>query len=287
MGMLNIPTKRRSKQRFIPPPEEPFLFRVGAFFKRHLNNIISHPVCAFFFAAAVACVVGVWLSTGELFAIVPVLALGWLCAALGWWWAPNLSSKVKVIWIILTAFPMLAEGYVLRSHLASGVGGIEGGASVRITVVPPRKLNDGYAFPVAVQNTGKQSVLNYSYHFRQSLVSGILTVAEENKEFDSATKAFYSDVQLAKRIKIDAIANSLGLHEVIQLTQPGNHFDDGTFAAISQGKQFLYNFLIFRYTDPNSRGDNKYYDAEFCARYDPAGGFQECTFHNFIKKPEQ
>jgi len=93
--------------------------RARAFFQRHLNGIISHPVCAFFFALYIACLLGVWFSSSEMFIILPVLALGWGFAAIGWWWAPNLSAAARIIWIIVSAIPLSGEGYVLYWHFHS------------------------------------------------------------------------------------------------------------------------------------------------------------------------
>jgi len=95
---------------------------IRAFFKRHLIAIVTHPVCAFFLALAIAAFLGVWFSSGELFLIVPVLALGWIFAAIGWWWAPNLTTAAKIGWIIFSTLLFAGEGYVLHLYFhAKGV----------------------------------------------------------------------------------------------------------------------------------------------------------------------
>lgn len=164
--MSDDPTRYRHVQHlFSPPPDDPFWYRVRDFLKRHLSTIISHPVCAFFFAGALGCILGVWFSNGDWFVTVPVLTLGWIFAALGWWWAPTLSPRAKLIWILICAFPLAIEASVLRWHIAPGnIPALDAGANIRFVPVPPTKLNDGlFAFPIEIRSSGEQPVLNYSY----------------------------------------------------------------------------------------------------------------------------
>jgi hypothetical protein len=270
-------------------PKKPLPFEdVAQFFRHHLDKIVSNAACAFFFAGALACILGVWFSSGEMFITVPVLTLGWIFSALGWWWTPHLSARAKTIWILCSAAPLILEGYLLHEHALSGAP-IAAGANIRFAVEAPRQLLNGrFAFPIQIIGISEEATLNYSYHFRQILTNRKLTFAEENKEFDDATKDFYADVEHAKRMKpFEGISGRLNYHDVMQLTQPEVQYDQQTVDDINQGKQFLYNFVVFRYTDKDSREQNRYYDAEFCARYTPVGAYNECFFHNFLKKTEQ
>jgi hypothetical protein len=103
-------------QTMVPLP--PDHGRVRAFFQRHTDGIISHPVCAFFFALTAACCLGAWFSSGEMFMVAPILALGWIFAAVGWWWAPGLSKYAKIVCIIVSVLPLIAEGAILHWHFA-------------------------------------------------------------------------------------------------------------------------------------------------------------------------
>jgi hypothetical protein len=101
-------------QTMVPLP--PDHGRIRAFFHRHTDTIMSHPVCAWFFAGFIACVLGAWFSSGEMFIVIPVLILGWIFASVAWWWAPSLSRPAKFVWIVVSAAPLLAEGAILRGH---------------------------------------------------------------------------------------------------------------------------------------------------------------------------
>jgi hypothetical protein len=48
--------------------------------------------------------------------MLPVLVLGWVFAAVGWWWAPSLSMKARIAWIVISAAPIAVEGYILQWH---------------------------------------------------------------------------------------------------------------------------------------------------------------------------
>lgn len=101
-------------QSMVPLP--PDHGRVRAFFQHHTHGIISHPVCAFFLALTAACCLGAWFSSGEMFVVTPILALGWIFAAVAWWWAPSLSKFAKIAWIIVSVLPLIAEGAILHWH---------------------------------------------------------------------------------------------------------------------------------------------------------------------------
>jgi hypothetical protein len=102
-----------SQVQFPSPPDHG---RTQAFFRRHTNTIISHPVCAFFFGAFLACCLGAWFSGGEMFIMIPALILGGICASVAWWWAPGLSRWAKIGWIVVSAAPLFAEGAILHWH---------------------------------------------------------------------------------------------------------------------------------------------------------------------------
>lgn len=102
-------------QFMIPLP--PDHGRIRIFFHRHTQTIISHPVCAWFFAGCIACCLGVWFSSGEMFIVVPVLILGWVFASIAWWWAPNLSTLAKICLVAFSAIPLFAEGVILYRHV--------------------------------------------------------------------------------------------------------------------------------------------------------------------------
>jgi hypothetical protein len=102
-----------SQTMFPLPPDHG---RWSGFFRRHTNTIMSHPVCAWFFAGCVACILGAWFSGGEMFIMIPALILGWFFASVAWWWAPSLSKPAKVTWIFLSAAPLFAEGVILHWH---------------------------------------------------------------------------------------------------------------------------------------------------------------------------
>lgn len=90
--------------------------RNRAFFRHHTQNIISHPVSAWFFAGFIACCLGVWFSSGEMFIVIPVLVLAWAFVSVAWWWAPKLSNHARIAWIIISALPLFAEGAILHGH---------------------------------------------------------------------------------------------------------------------------------------------------------------------------
>jgi hypothetical protein len=114
--MSENPDEAPSEHLIQPPPDPAVTIRVRAFLHRHYNSITAHPGCAFAFAAALACVLGVWLSNGDLFAVIPVLTIGFFFSALGWCYAPNLSLRAKTIWIVVSALVIAGEGYIVYRH---------------------------------------------------------------------------------------------------------------------------------------------------------------------------
>jgi len=46
--------------------------------------------------------------------LVPILALGWVLAAIGWWWAPSLSSSARIALILISGFALALEGVAAR-----------------------------------------------------------------------------------------------------------------------------------------------------------------------------
>jgi hypothetical protein len=66
------------------------------------------------------------------------------------------------------------------------------------------------------------------------------------------------------------------------LAQPNAGYDKPTVDKISQSTQFLYNFLMVRYTDKDSIKNNKY-----CGRDGGNGSFNECGYHNSMKLAEE
>jgi hypothetical protein len=292
MGMSEIPTEYRAVQILIPPPpDDPFWRRVRDFFKRHLNSIISHPVCAFFFAGAVACVLGVWLSNGDLFAMIPVLALGWIFAALGWWWAPNLSLPVRIIWIVVSAFPLSGEGYIVYWHFhdTEKPPQLFEGASVNFSIPPVEKMPDGSnILQIRVTNSGDTPMLNFSYHYAQSFSGRLLTVVEENDLFNEyVSSKFYPELEKAtpeQRLP-DDIFSSLVPGGYFELSQPNKEYNEDQIQQMTNEKLFVYDFLVVRYTDKLSMKKTYYY-AEFCAQRLFIGNtINPCANHNFLKHP--
>lgn len=72
------------------------------FIQQHIR-LVENGVCGFFFSTALACALAVWFSGHDMRLIIPVLVLGWCLAAVGWWWAPNLSQKGRILWLVISA----------------------------------------------------------------------------------------------------------------------------------------------------------------------------------------
>jgi hypothetical protein len=116
-----------------------------------------------------------------------------------------------------------------------------------------------------------------------------LTVQEENKQFDElAGSKFYPDIEKADKENIspDAIFNRLDHGQALQLMQPKIKLDSNQLNQINSEKLFVYDFLVFRYTDKSSLQKRNYYYAEFCGRYMvSSGGVIPCPYHNFTQRP--
>ncbi|WP_316223620.1 hypothetical protein [Bradyrhizobium sp. SZCCHNS30581] len=144
--------------------------------------------------------------------------------------------------------------------------------------------NGKFKFPLTIRNNGEEPIINYGYWFRQAVTDRILTIAEENAEFEKATKNFLSDARANKPNRKLFIGNLLKLTDTAQIAQSNEGLDKATVDNISQGRQFVYNFLVVHYTDKQSIKDNKYYIAEYCGR--GVGPIVPCAFHNIMKRPE-
>jgi hypothetical protein len=105
---------------FPEPPDDPLWAQILSFFARHTLAIATQPVCAIFFTLAIGAMFAAWFSNGEITFIVPALLLGWIFAAIGWWWAPNLSTAARVIWIVISGAPFIGETLFLHWHYHGG-----------------------------------------------------------------------------------------------------------------------------------------------------------------------
>ncbi len=144
--------------------------------------------------------------------------------------------------------------------------------------------NGKFKFPLTIRNNGEEPIINYGYWFHQVVTNRILTIAEENAEFENATKNFLSDARANKPNRKVFIGNLLKLTDAAQIAQSNDGLDKATVDNLSQGRQFVYNFLVVHYTDKQSIKDNKYYIAEYCGR--GVGPIVPCAFHNIMKRPE-
>jgi hypothetical protein len=76
-----------------------------------IRATLSHPVCGFAFGIAVTALFGVSLSGGDTMGlVVPALAFGFIAAAIGWTWAPDLSKTAKFIWIVVSLIVFISDG---------------------------------------------------------------------------------------------------------------------------------------------------------------------------------
>ena len=48
--------------------------------------------------------------------VVPALGAGWVFSAIGWCWAPLLSARSRLFWILISFFLFVVEGLWLNSH---------------------------------------------------------------------------------------------------------------------------------------------------------------------------
>jgi hypothetical protein len=220
-----------------------------------------------------------------------VLLTGWMFGSIGVATAPYKAPAWKLCGIVLVFLFFAGWGGFLYWHFRKSPGdGLAEGASVILTALGPMPLRDGsYNFPVKIDTQGEDSVLNYTYWFGQHISDHILTVQEENKQFDElAGSKFYPDIEKADKENIspDAIFNRLDHGQALQLMQPKIKLDSNQLNQINSEKLFVYDFLVFRYTDKSSLQKRNYYYAEFCGRYMvSSGGVIPCPYHNFTKRP--
>jgi len=245
------------------------------------------------------------LSLGAMVIANVIFVAVWVVAVFLIAVSPNWSRRMKVsatatltiILIVLDAIAIYRHQDAGPEEIASAVLRITSyqkatdtsmGGSVQITPVGAQLYPNGrFQYPIAIRSNGDGAILNYNYHFRQLLSNRLLTIAEEHKEFEESTKEFFADAQKAKQQKITDIISLLNRNDTAALAQPKIDYDRATVDKVSQGQQFIYNFVVVRYTDKESIKNSKYYIAEYCGRETGRGSFVECGFHNFMKHAEE
>jgi hypothetical protein len=100
-----------------PPPDPPTAWRQKIVSLLHSHIILADtPVCAWFFAGSLACVLAACALGGDMILAPLLLLLGWIFVTVGWTYAPNLSRAAKAVWITASAFVFIAIGYGLYRH---------------------------------------------------------------------------------------------------------------------------------------------------------------------------
>jgi hypothetical protein len=213
------------------------------------------------------------------------LFVGWALGGVGVVTAPGKDAWWKAWGLLILAVVFFAEGLFLDRHFHSGESpSMAIGGSFQITTAAPQLSPNGlFDFPVAMRNNGDDSILNYSYWFGQRPTDKLLTIAEENKYFDEATKVFLEHLE---EQKTPNIINLLKPGDTAVISQPKVHYDRDAFNRIAQGQEFVYDFVVVHYTDKKSIAERAYYIAEYCARRGVGLGMVPCQLHNFMKTPE-
>jgi hypothetical protein len=220
-----------------------------------------------------------------------LLAFAWPFVAFAAWEFARTATKSRPIIILSVALSgvIAAIGlgalYLWLSPEPSELLGT--GGSVQLTSLPARLMPDGsFKAPVAIVSKGDEEILNYTYHFQQQVTNRILDLKEEHEAFEEAAKQFFADAKTAKGQEIKGIANLLKPNDIAVIMQPVISLDKDTMEKILHQQQFLYDFVVVRYTDKDSVKKNRYYIAEHCAREDALGSSIPCRLHNFMKADE-
>jgi hypothetical protein len=85
------------------------------FLSAHITAV-NNAVCGFFLAVAFACALGSWFGGGDMDLIVPALGIGFIFATIGWSFAPNLSRRTRIIWVMISGCLFVMEGVALQHH---------------------------------------------------------------------------------------------------------------------------------------------------------------------------
>lgn len=276
-----------------PTPIFPLLTQANFERVRAFSKSCTSFVRAVEFGLAFACVVAALTVGADPMLLIVLLVAGWVFAILGIL-SSNLSDRTAKFACFWAAVFFAIEGALLHLHavpssLATDSMSLTNGASITFSLPPTKMMADGLnILPIRVTSSGDADLLNYTYYFGQAISDHLLSIREENNQFDrSVTQKFYPEIQKASAEQLfpEEIYNSLSPGGWFELGQPRGELSGDQIDRLKKGLLFLYDFLVVRYTDKNSMR-KRYYYGEYCARRLFSGvTVLPCAYHNFIKKP--
>jgi hypothetical protein len=245
---------------------------------RLVNRLVAGVIGVAFWVAGI-------IHRTEFGTFFPLLFAGFVMSAIAvGTWRDWRARRRGALLALLAAFFALSGG-VLWLAQPRQPPQVEVGTP-RLTLVAPRRLPDGagsYVLPLKIENVGNLDILNETYLYVVTTSDHPLSPTEEDAAFAAAMAGFADHVRARELVPPGTTFARIGVGRTVEVIDT-NRLPPALAQSIIAGQRFAYGFLKMRYTDQQSFKLQKYFYAEFCARYraDGGGGGIPCVLHNFL-----